>query len=280
MPGAFGYAVLTRLAWQLLLALPLAPSPQQAQPAIGFVLGLRGPWQVSGRSLQQGQALLPGSTILLAAGADLSEKLYIDVVLLDNQVLRCKSAEACPAGLAIPQSLNAHSSMLSRFSDAFKLIFERRERYVGLMSRGGIGRPALPNGVAVVEAGRVDLAPFLQGLAAGPYALQLVPVTAGAPAAPQRFDLAVAWDRTSASARLPTDLVPGLYRAILAGGAGEHRVQGEAWILVASAARYEEARAAYEGAVGVTHAWGGSVPEEDIETFLHACLAELAAQAR
>ena len=180
----------------------------------------------------------------------------------------------------MPGSVVPQTSLAARLADVFTLIFSTPERYVGLMSRGSdAGRAGFVDGVAKLEAGRLQFSSFFRGLPAGAYLVQVerVPAEPGAARLP---DLNIAWDRSAASAAPRTDLTPGLYRMTLMRENDPAFGPFESWILVTTAADFAATAAAFDEAMRATRTWSRDVPAKDVAIFRHAYLAHLAASRR
>ena len=269
----------------LTLVLCLGAWTQPAPPTVGFVLSIDGPWQVHGRAIRQGESVPAGVRILLAASTtfDPGRTYWIDIVLLDNshKSLRCSSAQACRAGLLMPGSLVPQTSFTARLGDVFRMIFTTPERYVGLMSRGSSGdRAAFVDGVARLEGGRLQMAPFFRGLPNGAYRLQFERGSSELESAARLPDLEVAWDRSAASAAPLTPRAPGLYRITLVRAQDPAFGPFESWILVTTAPAFDATAAAFAEAERTIRRWDGNVPAKDVAMFRHAYLAHLAATPR
>jgi len=259
----------------------LLPS-QATGPSIGFVLSKDGPWQLNGVEVKTGQALPPGATLLLAPSATFdSGRVYaLTVVLMNNEArpLRCYRAEDCRKGLTLPASLSAEPTLASRISDVFRLIFERADRYVGLMSRGGTRDQCLPDGVVRFDNSTLALAPLFERLAMGRYRLQFEAVGAATGAPAPALD--ITWNQNAAPVRAPSGLAPALYRVTLSRPGDAAFEPCESWVLLADASTFGSASASFDAALAATRTWGPAVPPRDVGLFLHAYLADLARRAR
>ena len=268
-------------AWSALIA--LAAWTQPAGPTVGFVLSIDGPWLVHNRAIRQGETVPAGVRVLLAAGTtfDPGRSYWIDIVLLDSshKSLRCSSAQACRTGLLMPGSVVPQSSFGTRLADAFSRIFSTPERYVGLMSRGSEGpRGQFVDGVAKLDGGRLQMSPFLRGLPAGGYRLQVEPASPDSRTESPLPPLEIAWDRSAASGAIPATIAPDLYRMTLARADDPAFGPFESWILVAPAATFDATAAAYDEAMRAVRGWDRNVPPKDVAMFRHAFLAQLASR--
>jgi hypothetical protein len=249
------------------------------------VLSATGTWEINGRAVKQGEGVPRGAHLTLRSGTvfPAAEPYAIHIVLLNNEPksLTCSTAQECRPGLTLPASLTAETSLASRLLDVFHLIFEKPERYVGLMSRGADDTAAsFVDGLARLAGGRLALAPFFQTLPAGAYRLRferVAPQTS--PPAPS-FSADVRWTQGAESASLETALAPALYRVTLSRPADPVFSDREAWWLVVPDDRFDAAKAAFDHAVAASRAWGPDVPPRDLAIFRHAFLTELATHAQ
>jgi hypothetical protein len=266
----------------VLLGALLGSFAQAPAPAVGFVLSATGTWELDGRAVKQGEGVPRGARLTLKNGTRFGagDAYAIDVVLLNNTLvsLHCASAESCRPGLSVPGSLTTATSLGTRLAAVCELIFERPERFVGLLSRDVARDEATSfvDGVARLDAGRLALAPFFDTLPAGPYHLRFDRVSTGAAASPATID--VRWDRSADSATPQATIVPGLYRVGLSRPTDPTFTEREAWVLVAAGDRFGPAKAAFDDAVAATRTWGQRIPQRDVAIFRHAYLAQLAQQ--
>jgi hypothetical protein len=246
---------------------------------------MRGPWQLNGQVVRQGEAVPPGGRLLLKPGASSSpaEPYAIDVVLLNNAglSLRCPTAARCQQGLTLPASLSTEASVVTRLAEVFRVIFEKPERFVGLMSRDaspGAGA-SFTDGVARLDQGRARLEPFLQDLPAGDYRLMFVRLSASADPSAQPSLVDLLWDRSPESATPNETFVPGLYRITLTRPRDTTFASREAWMLLAPEPQFSASARAFGGAIDATRSWDRDVPARDLVIFRRAYLSRLAVQA-
>ncbi len=267
---------------QALLAAWVVLAPQAPAPSVGFVLSQRGPWELNGQAVKQGQGVPRGARIVLANTATFGagETYSIVVILLNNKdaSLTCAAVETCRPGLVVPSSLTEQASLGSRLVDVFQLILYRPEHYVGLLSRGDAAdAPSFADGVAKLADGRVLLAPFFASLPDGRYQLRFERAEATEPPSP-RQSVDVAWDHTAASASPSAPLAAAVYRVTLTRSTDVSFSPREVWILVEPEPRFTSAAAAFAEATTSSASWPPSVPRRDVTIFLHAYLTSLAAR--
>lgn len=250
-----------------------------AAPAVGYVLSFEGPWQLNGRDVKRGEGVPANARLLLASSArfDTGRDYSLHIVLLNNQVVKCESAEACRAGVTVPASLNQHASLGGRLSRVWARIFETPQRWVGLVSRGTPGRLDLTDQVIGVEQNQFPIGALLDKKAPGRYRVTFTPVVDAAPA---RTPVVVPIDWKGRPLRVRIKIPHGLYTVTIAPDARNATPGREAWILITDARRAQAAANAFAEARALTRTWGADVPPNDIARFLHAYLAELAAATR
>lgn len=277
-----GKSTIGRRLGQALLAAVVVWLPQAPPPSVGFVLSQRGPWQVNGQAIKQGQGLPRGAHVVLATTATFGagETYSIDVILLNNKdvSLQCAAREICGQGLVLPSSLNAESSLASRFADVFQLILAKPERFVGLMSRDVTtnDESSFTEGVGRLVNGRVELAPFFASLPDGRYRLKLERVdSSGAPSSPVNID--ISWNHTAPSVA-SASIEPGLYRATLTRPADVTVPAREIWLLARPDPKFAAAKSAFDQATQSVKTWPATVPRRDVTTFLRAYLTSIANQ--
>lgn len=257
----------------MLLSIAQAPAP-----AVGYVLSFDGPWQLNGRDIKRGEGVPAGARLELAPSArfDAGRGYSLHIVLLNNQVVKCESAEACRAGVTVPPSLNENSSFVQRVTKVWARIFDAPDRWVGLVSRGGRSSVDLTDQVIAVDDNQFPAGALLDKVPAGRYRLAfrrvVDGVTSGAP-------LVVPVDWKGRPLTVRAAIPHGLYAVTLARDANAAPGR-EAWVLIADRDRARTAAEAFEDARALTRGWGTDVPPNDIARFLHAYLAEIAAALR
>jgi hypothetical protein len=261
----------------VLISLFISQTP--AAPAVGYVLSFEGAWQLNGRDIKRGEGVPANARLVLAPSArfDTGRGYSLHIVLLNNQVVKCESAETCRKGVTVPAALNQNASFGERLSKVWARIFERPERWVGLVSRGAPSRLDLDDRVLQPKGNQLAIGAMLQRVPPGRYRLSFAPA---GETAPSRAPVVVPinWKGRALAIRLP---VPhGLYSVTLARNTSNASPGREAWILIADETSAPSASRAFAEARALTRGWGDDVPPNDVTRFLHAYLAEIASALR
>jgi hypothetical protein len=269
---------MTALIAAVVFSFVLIGPPQAAAPAIGYVASLNGPWMADHIPVKPGQGLPAGARLRLALTAsDTNDDYSIEVTLLNNRPLGCRSTNACRPGVTLPAALNAPAPLASRLTKAFDLIFNTPTRWVGLVSRGVPTEFDLADGVVSVSNGKLSLGTLFATVPPGDYALRLSNESDGQANAPVLV-VGVKW--TGAPNQPAAPAVPrGLYSVKMTRTGAREVLGREAWWLIVPEAQVVENRAAFAEAVALTKTWSDASPG-DIERFLHAFLAALADPSR
>jgi hypothetical protein len=263
-----------------LLCFAIGDARQTTAPAaVGYVLSFEGPWQLDGRDVKRGEGVPANARLVLASSArfDTGRDYSLHIVLLNNQVVKCESAETCRAGVAVPASLNQNASLGDRLSKVWARIFERPERWVGLVSRSAPSRLDLTDQVIDVKENRFPIGALLDTVAPGRYRLTFTPVVDAA-AAGTPVVVPVDWNGRPLAMRIA--IPHGLYTVTVAPDTRNAVPGREAWILIADGDRARIAADAFADARALTRTWGTDVAPNDVARFLHAYLAEIAAAIR
>lgn len=256
----------------------LALASADARAADAYVLAVRGSWTLAG----QEQALvvgtgLPAASRVRARQAEVGDRIVIvaarsGAVLLSHE---CLEARNCGEPLVVPASAAAAPTA---WEEVLRRVMARLEGapdlYVATLSRHDA---ALPDGVLVLGAAGVDLAPALAALPAGRYelALRRLDCADGPACAEQRRYLN--WPMAAGQAvSLPA-------RA----GVHELRVRvldakvplkaRRARVLLVPAADAATTPERYRDWVTLVASWGDSVDPGTRSSLLHAVMDELAA---
>jgi hypothetical protein len=255
----------------------LAPALPAQRHDIGFVLSLEGPWLADGQPLRKGQAVASGSRITLAADADFArnKRFFVSFVLANDSTRfrACDTRRSCDLPFVLPESLNAPTSLVSRISEAFALIFKDPERYAGVISRDGSGATQLPDGVIRLAAGQLAIGPLFQNITPGLYAIQFRHVES---VSQQTWMMDFDWDGRRLSAPPPSGLQPGLYLvALYRTTANADPLGVEAWVLVDTPARYDRSSTAFREAASLAQSWAAGSDANDLASLKHAYLEYL-----
>jgi hypothetical protein len=231
--------------------------------------------------VRQGEAVPAAGRLLLAPGpaSNVSETYAIDVVLLNNAglSLRCATATQCRQGLTLPGSLTTESSVVARLVEVFRVIFERPERFVGLMSRDpSAGATSFTDGVARLDAGRARLESFLKSAPAGDYRLTWDRLTTAGDPSGHPVAADIIWDLTPDSASPRETMPAGLYRVTLTRPRDTAFASREAWILLLPEPKFSASSRAFSDALDAMRSWDPGVPARDLTVFRRASLARLA----
>ncbi len=253
---------------------------RQGAPPVGYVLSLNGPWQLNGREVKRGEGVPANAHVVLAASArfDTGQDYSLDIVLLNNKPVGCHSADACRAGLTVPGALNENGSLSQRLSKVFARLFTTPDRWVGLVSRGAPSRLDLNDAVIKTDGRDLRVGQLLERAPAANYRVSFLPAAQMDPAA-RAYTLYVTWT-TNAPTTVRASVQPGLYTATLTPNRTQAVSGREAWVLVTDAAHFTAASADFAQAIALTRTWGPDVPPNDVARFLHAFLADLAAEIR
>ncbi|MGH8581661.1 MAG: hypothetical protein ACREWG_02505 [Gammaproteobacteria bacterium] len=238
-----------------------------AKRPVGFVLSVTGSWLLNNtEKIAVGRAVRPGDSLRAEAATGHPN---IVISLYNGKVKCCPNASQrdCTSPISIPDIQHPPTS-LARAWDAIQALFGSSEgsrfTLAHAISRGG----TLSETVLKLGAGRIDLGPLLAGLDAGAYELAFEPAVVADN--DKRSGITM---RVTLNAVVQYDasgLMPGLYR-VTKGGSGS-----DAWVLIASADKYEALIAEFDKVSEITSAWQTDVKVADKRRVLRAWLYHLA----
>jgi hypothetical protein len=248
-------------------------------PTVGYVLSFEGPWQLNGRDIKRGEGVPARAHVVLAPSArfDTGQEYSLRIVLLNNEVAKCETNETCRAGVTVPESLNQNPSLGQRLSKVWARIFDKPDRWVGLVSRGASNRLDLPDDVIAMKDGEVVMSGLIANAPPGRYRMTFAPIADSA-AAGAPIGVPITWNGGSLVMHIAIPY--GLYAVTLAPEAANSTAGRDGWILITDGERFGRASGAFAEARAITRTWGPDVPPNDVTRFLHAYLAEIAATIR
>jgi len=263
--------------------LPLAAENPQGRD-VGFVLDLHGEWELADSSpvlLRIGRAVPADGTIRPRQAQPAS---FITIVLFDGSTTlsrSCRIAGDCAKPLVLPSRTDTDTFWARALKTMGGLLSRQDESLVPVMSRAVFtADEEVQAHEAVVELanGSVDLAPVIEGSAAGRYTVILETAARGnaTPAAPLTavFD----WSPGQPVKASGAKLIPGLYAVTVLPDRDEVYAPtgASAWILVSSAETFEKRARAFAEATALTRHWEKPVRKQAVRRFLRACLEMLA----
>jgi hypothetical protein len=250
---------------------------RQSAPAIGYVVSLRGPWQLNGHDVKRGEGVPAGAHLVLAGSAEAGESHELSIILLNNLPVGCASADTCRGGVTVPASLNETPSLSQKLSKVFSRIFVAPDRWVGLVSRGAASALDVDDQVVAIRDRHILGTIISASSRPGRYRLTFVPV-GDAPATAAPIVASVAW--AGGDVVLDKAVPPGLYAVTVSANQPGSASGREGWVLLTDADHLKAASSAFSEARTLARAWGPGVPAADVTRFLHAYLGEIAASIR
>lgn len=266
------------LALAALAAVATLGAPAAAAEAAGYVLSLQGRWSVqgSGTALAVGSPVAEGATLVAAAPAAGDR---ITVVAARGGALllarRCGTPADCAQPIALPRPARGADSagLLDRI---VARLASEPDRYVTTLSRG----PApLPDAVLAIGADGVDVAPVLEPLRRGRYAVQLVPArcagTAGceAVATLTRAD----WAPGQRALVPAAGVAAGVYELVVLSPPGTAQPpRPHSRVLLVPPAEQPHIAERLAAGRALAESWGSDVDVRTKRAFVHALLDVLA----
>jgi hypothetical protein len=252
-----------------------------AAPArVGYVLEASGRWVAAGSA---NAPLSPGHPLHAGDVLKVMDPTARDFIVLANvegrntRRIDCKETRVCAEGIAVPRELQqvarARTTILEAVMDRWR---GRPPSYAEFVVRGG----HLSDGVALLDAGGLEVRPVFEGSRADRYHVRLRPIGSdGTPAAstwtvPVLYD----WDPDRATPLMLVGFKPGLYELSAAAGSSPDKYGPAVWVLAIPPNQHQAASTAFSDARAVSRTWGTDVRPEVVHSFLRAHLEQLAAE--
>jgi hypothetical protein len=255
-----------------------------AQQKIGYVLGMRGTWTLSGDShgLTLGQSL-PAMGLLVNSTpqngdnivvADLSGEV-IKIVRCNNGMCReCRQLGGCYDPIqqlpGVPDKASAFGTALSAVLDLFT---GKPDRYSVHRVRGTVPMDGAA-GIAQLEGYTVDISRFMEGLDKGAYEVQVASLdgVGGKERKWRSSPTTVNWNPGDHIPLVLKGIQPGLYVLSF-----ENKgTSGFAWVLFCDPGAYPSAVASFDRFSKQVEMWGDSVTENTKKSYQRAYLDYLA----
>jgi hypothetical protein len=244
---------------------------------MGYVFRLDGDWIQNDEPIKNaGDPVYAGATITLDPEYKVKNPMQGSIaIVLFNGNLETRSAES-KENLYEPIKVPPvdRSTLLSRFLQAVAGLFAKRpENYAVTMARGG-DSVRLQEAVVKLEDGKVDLTPVLKVVPPGKYLVRFRLVeregTSGGSSAPKPVEFERKLHETPLIA--VQGIRSGLWRMSLLRPQDERPLGVDAWVLVRTPERYQEAAESFKDALAITQSWGEKVDLSELRSFLRTSL--------
>ncbi len=265
------------------LLLLCSASSIQAQQRFGYVLDVKGDWNVSGGGrLSKGQSLNVGSVIRSGNPSDTSS--YVVVADHNGNIVErrsCSNNGECAREIRLPAAAGSNQGVLSRLMGAaMALVSSEPAKYATFVSRGS----DLTEAVIKLNEQKLDLSPVFKNMQGDKYLVRFEKIEKNKSAAPAMKPFPFTWDAKKPEPLVARDLAPGLYRvsvlevSLLEPDSGSEPSGNEAWVLVSTPTSYTKAAPSFDAALSVTKQWGTSVKQNAVRQFLRASLEFITTQ--
>jgi hypothetical protein len=256
---------------------------------VGFVLQMQGVWLINGSPIPSLGAGLPaGGVVTLSPQTNFrsDQKWLITIVLLNNEIIppkpnECNSFTSCKAlqPIHLPTSLVPSSTVSARIQKAVAhLLSLYPERYAPTISRAAGPVPEkLHDAVLLLNQHQISIADWFHEIEPGAYALTFVDIgRRGRSQAPVTVNFH--WNGGKPASIAANDLDPGLYvvRVFPEDSEADLPISQDTWVLLSSGDQFDKSSEIYHDSVERTRHWK-NVDSGAVQTFLHACLDQLAA---
>jgi hypothetical protein len=250
----------------------------QAQQTFGYVLDLRGDWNVNGDArLSKGRSLSVGSVITAANPSDGSA--YIVIANRSGNIVErrnCGNAGECNRAIRLPRAVEAEQSLVSRvIGAAMALISSEPSKYASFVSRG----TDLQEAVVKLNEQKLDLSPVFKNMQGDKYLVRFEKIGKDKKAAGETLKpLPFNWNSKKPEPLVVSKLDPGLYKvsildvSLLEPDGTNESTGNEAWVLISSPNDYAKDAPSFDAAVNVTRQWGANVKPGAVRQFLRATL--------
>ncbi|HEV2860958.1 MAG TPA: hypothetical protein VGX48_08135 [Pyrinomonadaceae bacterium] len=270
-------------ALALLAALCLPPAAS-AQQAAGVVIDVEGRWILGGtRDISRGQKVPAGGSISVVSPTRYD---YIIIANLNGDVMasrRCGNLSECDQPLNLPSPPRVRPSVFGVILETgMRLLLGEPDRFSRHGTRGGLS--PVPDGVAQLGPGGLELGPLFEGRDKGTYYVRLRPAGGSARRGTRDWvgPLSLNWSPGGRGLITSRDLRPGLYEVDVTDAEGARSLAEDdyAWVLVARGPAYRRALTSFGQAKALRQRWGKQVSPEAGISFLRAYLKHLSDSGR
>ena len=259
-------------------------SNTQAQQRFGYVLDVKGDWNMNQMKISKGSAVNVGSVISASNPSDAGS--YIVIADHNGNIVErrnCGNSGECSKAIQLPAVASSNQGVVSRLlGAAMALVSSEPAKYAAFVSRGS----DLKEAVIQLNEQKLDMSPVFKNMQGDKYLVRFEKIDKDRSSAHALKPFPFTWDPRKPQPLVARDLGPGLYRvsvlevSLLEPDAGSGPSGNEAWVLVSTPTTYPKAAPSFDAALGVTKQWGTNVKQNSVRQFLRASLEFITTQTK